>query len=56
MIETKFEQDIYKNDLLNQLTMIFQKHNLEKLGIILKYEEIMHAMISKYVDSSRAIE
>jgi hypothetical protein len=41
MIETRFEEHMYKKDHFNQLTMIFQKHSLEKHGIILKYEAIM---------------
>lgn len=35
MIKTKFETYIYKNDIVNRLTMIFPKNNLKKYGIIL---------------------
>jgi hypothetical protein len=35
MIETKSKEHIYKKKLSNQLTMIFQKQNLEKHGVIL---------------------
>jgi hypothetical protein len=35
MIEIKSKYHIYKKDLVNQLTMIFQKHNLKKHDAIL---------------------
>jgi len=30
MIKIKSEEHIYEKDLVNQLIMIFQKHNIEK--------------------------
>jgi hypothetical protein len=41
MKDTKSKEHIYKNNHVNQLTMIFQKHNLKKHDIILEYEKIM---------------
>jgi hypothetical protein len=35
MIEIKSEDHIYEKDLVNQLIMIFQKHNIEKYTVIL---------------------
>jgi hypothetical protein len=35
MIENKYEEHIYKKDFVNQLIMIFCKHNLETHGVIL---------------------
>jgi hypothetical protein len=34
-ILTKSEKYIYKKDIVNQLTMVLYKHNLEKFGVIL---------------------
>jgi hypothetical protein len=35
MIENKYEEHIYKKDFVNQLIMIFCKHNSETHGVIL---------------------
>jgi hypothetical protein len=37
VIDTTVEEHIYKkkNDLVNHLTIIFHKHNLEKHGVVL---------------------
>jgi hypothetical protein len=35
VIETIFEEHIYKKYLVNHLIIVFRKHNLKKYGIIL---------------------
>jgi hypothetical protein len=35
VIQTKFKEHIYKKDIVNHLTIIFHKRNLEKHGIVL---------------------
>jgi hypothetical protein len=45
MIKTKFDEHIYKRDIVNHLTTIFKKYNLKKYGNVL----IKHGS-KKYAD------
>ena len=43
--EIKFEERIYKENLVNHLTMIFHKHNLEKYGTVLIQHGLKNMMV-----------
>jgi hypothetical protein len=46
MIKIKSEEHIYKKDIVNQLIMIFQKHNIERYVVIL----IQHGSQNMLID------
>jgi hypothetical protein len=43
--EIKFEERIYKKNIVNHLTMIFHKHNLEKHGVVLIQHDSKNMMV-----------
>jgi hypothetical protein len=43
--EIKFEEHIYKKNIVNHLTMIFHKHNLEKHGVVLIQHDSKNMMV-----------
>jgi len=45
VIETKFEEHIYKKNLVNHLSIIFHKHNLKKHGVVLIQHGLKNILI-----------